>query len=135
MVGPRAGEHRPRVLTLGHRSVLLAARDDTRTAHEVRAGYAAAVGQLNLEERPVVDVPSAAGRAEDLAEQVAQAVKSGVRAVLVHNDQDAIQLPPLPPLHGLGVPDDVAPISYDDVYASLSDPPLTAVAPPWAQRP
>ncbi|MFD0428907.1 substrate-binding domain-containing protein [Streptomyces zhihengii] len=41
-----------------------------------------------------------------------------MRAVLVHNDQDAIQLPPLLRAHGLTVPEDMALISYDDVYAS-----------------
>ncbi|MGW8991944.1 substrate-binding domain-containing protein [Streptomyces zhihengii] len=120
---------------LGHTSVLLAARSDTRTAHEVRAGYAAAVGHLGLAELPVIDVPSPAGPRSpgddgDLAARIAEAARSGVRAVLVHNDQDAIQLPPLLRAHGLTVPEDMALISYDDVYASLSEPPLTAVAPP-----
>jgi DNA-binding LacI/PurR family transcriptional regulator len=124
-----------RLAETGHRSALLAARSDTRTAHEVRAGYAAAVHHLGLEELPVIDVPSpgttrSPGDDRDLAARIADAARSGVRAVLVHNDQDAIQLPPLLRAHGLGVPQDMALISYDDVYASLSDPPLTAVAPP-----
>lgn len=124
-----------RLARLGHESVLLAARTDTRTAHEVRAGYAAAVEHLGLAELPVIDVPSPAasrspGEDGDLAARIAEAARSGVRAVLVHNDQDAIQLPPLLRTHGLTVPEDIALISYDDVYASLSEPPLTAVAPP-----
>ncbi|MCT7356360.1 substrate-binding domain-containing protein, partial [Streptomyces sp. 15-116A] len=120
---------------LGHESVLLAARSDTRTAHEVRAGYADGVRQLGLTDLPVIDVPSPAGaRSPDddaeLADRIAEAARSGVRAVLVHNDQDAIQLPPLLRPHGLTVPEDLALISYDDVFAALSEPPLTAVAPP-----
>ncbi|QKW09769.1 DeoR/GlpR family transcriptional regulator [Streptomyces sp. NA04227] len=115
---------------LGHRSVLLAARDDTRTAHEVRAGYAEAVKLLGLTELPVVDVPRAGGGAAAVAEQIAAAARAGARAVLVHNDQDAIQLPPLLRTFGLGVPEDMALISYDDTFAALSAPPLTAVAPP-----
>ncbi|MEU1707642.1 substrate-binding domain-containing protein [Streptomyces sp. NPDC005706] len=124
-----------RLSDLGHRSVLLAARRDTWTAHEVRAGYAEAVRYLALDELPVIDVPNTTdpGSAVDLGEvaaQIAGAVASGVRAVLVHNDQDAIQLPGLLRSHGLSVPHDLALLSYDDVYAALSDPPLTAVAPP-----
>jgi DNA-binding LacI/PurR family transcriptional regulator len=124
-----------RLSDLGHRSVLLAARSDTRTAHEVRAGYAQAVQHLGLKELPVMDVPSpadsrAAGDHAEMAARIAEVAASGVRAVLVHNDQDAIQLPPLLRGHGLSVPQDLALLAYDDVYASLSDPPLTAVAPP-----
>ncbi|MFI9819284.1 LacI family DNA-binding transcriptional regulator [Streptomyces sp. NPDC052013] len=120
---------------LGHEAVLLAARADTRTANEVRAGYAEAVRQLGLAELPVIDVPSPAGARSpgddaELAGRIAEAARSGVRAVLVHNDQDAIQLPPLLRPHGLSVPEDLALISYDDVFAALSEPPLTAVAPP-----
>ncbi|MEU3841820.1 substrate-binding domain-containing protein [Streptomyces sp. NPDC028635] len=123
-----------RLAERGHTSVLLAARSDTRTAHEVRAGYAMAVEGLGLARLPVIDVPTPAahpaGVHQELAARIAEAAASGVRAVLVHNDQDAIQLPPLLRAHGLTVPDDLALVSYDDVYANLSDPPLTAVAPP-----
>ncbi|AJE81357.1 MULTISPECIES: LacI family DNA-binding transcriptional regulator [Streptomyces] len=120
---------------LGHRSVLLAARDDTRTAYEVRAGYAQAVEQLGLRGAPVIDMPSAADPRsavdrQQVAARIAEAAASGARALLVHNDQDAIQLPPLLRSFGLSVPEDMALISYDDVFASLSAPPLTAVAPP-----
>ncbi|WP_307717965.1 LacI family DNA-binding transcriptional regulator [Streptomyces sp. V4I23] len=124
-----------RLSELGHGSVLLAARSDTRTAHEVRAGYTAAAHHLGLAELPVIDVdsPSTISSPEsvhDLTARIAEAARSGVRAVLVHNDQDAIQLPPLLRMHGLSVPEDIALLAYDDVYAALCDPPLTAVAPP-----
>ncbi|MER8184752.1 substrate-binding domain-containing protein [Kitasatospora sp. NPDC094015] len=137
-----ASDHRHGVLLalrhlagLGHRTVLLAARGDTWTAHQVRTGYAEAVRLLGLEAQPVVDMqrpgaPLAAPDPEWVADRIADAVGSGVRAVLVHNDQDAIQLPPLLRVRGLRVPDDVALISYDDVFAALAAPPLTAVAPP-----
>jgi DNA-binding LacI/PurR family transcriptional regulator len=115
---------------LGHRSVLLAARDDTWTAHRVRLGYTEGTRMLGLEQRPVVDIRRPGLDAEEVAAAIAAAVADGVRAVLVHNDQDAIQLPPLLRAHGLTVPDDLALISYDDVFAALAAPPLTAVAPP-----
>ncbi|MFF0392339.1 substrate-binding domain-containing protein [Kitasatospora sp. NPDC004615] len=121
--------------TLGHDTVLLAARADTWTAHQVRTGYAEAGPLLGLRTRPVIDMhrpgtPAGVPDPEWVAQQIAEAVADGVRAVLVHNDQDAIQLPPLLRIRGLRVPEDVALISYDDVFAALAAPPLTAVAPP-----
>ncbi|MBO1413644.1 LacI family DNA-binding transcriptional regulator [Streptomyces sp. FH025] len=118
---------------LGHRKVLLAARDDSWTAREVRAGYERAARLLGLEVLPVLDTLDATGRPADpepLAGRIAEAAADGVRAVLVHNDQDAIQLPPLLRSHGLTVPEGLALIAYDDVFSALADPPLTAVAPP-----
>ncbi|MEU6879065.1 substrate-binding domain-containing protein [Streptomyces sp. NPDC046712] len=116
--------------SFGHRSVLLAARDDSWTAYQVRSGYEEATRLLGLEPQPVIDIDRPGGDMEDVATQIAEAVEGGVRAVLVHNDQAAIQLVPLLRARGLRVPDDLALISYDDVFAALAAPALTAVAPP-----
>ncbi|MBD0676283.1 substrate-binding domain-containing protein, partial [Streptomyces sp. CBMA156] len=118
------------LVSLGHGSVLLAAREDTWTAHRVRTGYAEGTALLGLEPQPVIDIRRPGVDSEAVAERIAEAAARGVRAVLVHNDQDAIQLPPLLRARGLQVPDDVALIAYDDVFAALAAPPLTAVAPP-----
>ncbi|MGK4578788.1 substrate-binding domain-containing protein [Kitasatospora sp. HPMI-4] len=115
---------------LGHESVVLAAREDTWTAHQVRAGYADGIRLLGLKPRPVVDIHRPGLDSEAIATRIAEAVGQGVRAVLVHNDQEAIQLAPLLRARGLRAPDDLALISYDDVFAALAAPPLTAVAPP-----
>ncbi|WP_328946270.1 substrate-binding domain-containing protein [Streptomyces sp. NBC_00250] len=116
--------------TLGHSSVLLAARTDSWTAHQVRAGYEECVHRLGLEPQPVIDIRRPGADSDAVAAQIAEAAAAGVRAVLVHNDRDAIQLAPLLRARGLEVPDDVALISYDDVFAALAAPPLTAVSPP-----
>lgn len=115
---------------LGHTSVVLAARADSWTAHAVRAGYAAAMPLLGLTPRPVIDVPDRGTDLTGVAAEIASEVAAGARAVLVHNDRAAIALPPLLRAHGLRVPEDVALVSYDDVFAGLAAPPLTAVAPP-----
>ena len=115
---------------LGHTAVALAARADSWTAHAVRAGYAAAAPLLGLAARPVIDVPDRGTDLSAVAAAIAGEVEAGVRAVLVHNDRAAIALPPLLRSYGLRVPDDVALVSYDDVFAGLAAPPLTAVAPP-----
>ncbi|WP_328296518.1 LacI family transcriptional regulator [Streptomyces sp. NBC_00435] len=118
---------------LGHGSVLLAARSDSWTAAEVRAGYAEGMRLLGMEPLPVLDTLGPDGAVADpggLARRIADAAADGVRAVLVHSDQDAIRLPPLLRVLGLRVPADVALIAYDDMFAALAAPPLTAVAPP-----
>lgn len=118
-----------RLSSLGHGSVLLAAREDSWTALQVRTGYEEATGLLGLDPQPVVDIHPG-GDMEPVAARIAEAVAGGVRGVLVHNDQSALQLVPLLRARGLRVPDDMALISYDDVFAALAAPPLTAVAPP-----
>ncbi|MFE0462968.1 substrate-binding domain-containing protein [Kitasatospora sp. NPDC058965] len=114
----------------GHAAVALAARTDTWTAQRVRSGYAEGCALLGLPARPVIDLPGTPAGSGAVVEQVAAAVDGGTRALLVHNDQDAIQLLPLLRARGLTVPEDLAVISYDDVFAALGAPPLTAVAPP-----
>ncbi|MCC9305997.1 LacI family transcriptional regulator [Kitasatospora sp. RB6PN24] len=116
--------------SLGHESVALAARLDSWTAGQVRAGYEEGVRLLGLRPYPVIDVARPGIDAEGLAARIAAAVGQGVRAFLIHNDQEAIQLAPLLRARGLRAPDDLALISYDDVFAALASPPLTAVAPP-----
>ncbi|WP_199199052.1 substrate-binding domain-containing protein [Amycolatopsis sp. CA-128772] len=117
-------------LALGHTSVMLAARRDTWTALQVRAGYCAAVRELGLTSSPLIDIEHPGRDAEAVADRIRGNVAEGVRAALVHNDQDAIQLMPLLRARGVRVPDDLDLISYDDVFAALSAPALTAVAPP-----
>lgn len=80
---------------LGHDTVALAARRDTWTALQVRGGYAEGCETLGLRPRPVIDIEDPATAPESVARQLAEAVDQGVRAALVHNDQDAIQLPAL----------------------------------------
>ncbi|MFF7454634.1 substrate-binding domain-containing protein [Kitasatospora sp. NPDC008115] len=135
-----ASDHRHGVLSalrhlagLGHGSVLLAARGDSWTAAEVRAGYLEGTRLLGLPALPALDTLGPGNVPADpelLVTRIAEAVRSGTRAVLVHNDQDALRLPPLLRAQGLTVPGDVALVAYDDVFAALAAPPLTAVAPP-----
>ncbi|WP_435281713.1 substrate-binding domain-containing protein [Streptomyces koelreuteriae] len=115
---------------LGHARVALAARKDTWTALQVRGAYAEGCVLLGLPAEPVIDIDEPAAHAEDIARQIVEAVESGVRGVLVHNDQDALQLSPMLRDKGLRIPEDIALVSYDDVVAALGAPPLTAVSPP-----
>ncbi|MFB7355855.1 substrate-binding domain-containing protein [Streptomyces gardneri] len=115
---------------LGHERIALVARRDTWTALKVRSGYTEGCALLGLPVEPMIDIVDPAAASEVVAQKIVEAAGNGVRGVLVHNDQDALQLPPLLRDKGLRVPEDVALISYDDVFAALGAPPLTAVAPP-----
>ncbi|WP_328296519.1 substrate-binding domain-containing protein [Streptomyces sp. NBC_00435] len=116
--------------SLGRRRIALVARRDTYTAHQVRTGYTDGCALLGLTAEPVIDSGSPHVETEAIADQVAQLPARGIDAVLVHNDQDAIQLLPLLRARGVKVPGDLSVVSYDDVFAALGAPPLTAVAPP-----
>ncbi|GAA1896683.1 substrate-binding domain-containing protein [Streptomyces durmitorensis] len=118
---------------LGHERIALVARVESPNTPLIREGYAAACAALGLPTGPEHHIGSADEPApfeEQLAELV-RAVEAGeVRAALVHNDLDAVTLVGLLQARGLGVPDDLAIVTYDDEVAELSDVPLTAVAPP-----
>ncbi|MGW4652234.1 substrate-binding domain-containing protein [Kitasatospora sp. NPDC004289] len=116
--------------SLSHRRIALAARGDTRTADEVRRGYTEGCALLGLAPAPVVGSGPLATELGRAATELADLCAAGATAAVVHNDQDALRLLPLLWARGLRVPDDLAVVSYDDVFADLCDPPLTAVAPP-----
>ncbi|MFH9611331.1 substrate-binding domain-containing protein [Streptomyces sp. NPDC017448] len=132
-----SSDHRHGVLTalrhlssLERRRVALVARCDTWTAHRVREGYLDGCELLGLTAEPVIDSVGPQADPETVADQIVRARDRGIDAVLIHNDQDAIQLLPILRNRGLRVPEDLSVISYDDVFAALGAPPLTAVAPP-----
>lgn len=70
------------------------------------------------------------GRALEVLERCRE---TGTTAVLVHSDPDAIALARSAADHGVGVPADLALVSYDDEEAHLGRPPLTAVRPAKGQ--
>ncbi|NED13065.1 substrate-binding domain-containing protein [Streptomyces sp. SID9124] len=116
--------------SLGRRHVALVARHDTWTAHQVRSGYTQGCALLGLTAESVIDGVGPQVDAEAVADQVVRLREHGTNAVVIHNDQDAIQLLPVLRSRGIRVPEDLSVISYDDVFAALGAPPLTAVAPP-----
>ncbi|MEU1369105.1 substrate-binding domain-containing protein [Streptomyces sp. NPDC005803] len=116
--------------SLGRSHVALVARRDTWTAHQVRSGYVGGCELLGLTAESVIDGVGPQMDAEAVADQTIRLTERGVDAVLIHNDQDAIQLLPILRARGLRVPEDLSVISYDDIFAALGAPSLTAVAPP-----
>ncbi|WP_372349228.1 substrate-binding domain-containing protein [Streptomyces sp. KL116D] len=125
---------------LGHRRIVLAARDDSPTARAVRAAFAEIAAA-----HPDVDAwataLSAPGAAPDPeAESAEQPIElasllaeSGATAALLHGDVDALMLVQSLRDAGVRVPEDCSAIAYDDVVAGLGSTPLTAVSPPKAE--
>ncbi|MFJ6630035.1 substrate-binding domain-containing protein [Streptomyces sp. NPDC091376] len=116
---------------LGHRSIAALLQDGPHTAG-ITAGYLASVQSLGLETVP--GSPSVRTPGAEFDESVRYLVEAverhGVTAALVHSDEDAIVLVPRLQARGIGVPEDLALIAYDDEVAALADVPLTAIAPP-----
>ncbi|MEU8317650.1 substrate-binding domain-containing protein [Nonomuraea sp. NPDC048881] len=115
---------------LGHRRLAMVSRDSP-TAPRVRHGFLAAVRDLGLAEPVHLDVAQEGPSREQVADVVA-AIRGGVTAMLVHNDEDTLLLVQHLRTAGVRIPEEVSLVAYDDEVAALSDPPLTAVAPPKA---
>ncbi|MBP2471730.1 DNA-binding LacI/PurR family transcriptional regulator [Crossiella equi] len=118
---------------LGHRRVVLAARDDSPTARALRGAFAEiAEATPSIEATSVllsaVDAgPDASAPGPDL---VGALTGIGATAAVLHGDVDALLLVQQLADDGIRVPEDVSVIAYDDVVAALGSTPLTAVAPP-----
>ncbi len=127
------------LISLGHKRIVLAARDDSPTARAVRAAFAEiAASRPEIEDRVVIlSAPDAGPDPEvppvgetPLAELVGE---RGFTAAVLHGDVDALMLVERLAEAGLQVPRDCSVVAYDDVVAALGSTPLTAVAPPKAE--
>ncbi|GLY37539.1 LacI family transcriptional regulator [Amycolatopsis sp. NBRC 101858] len=123
---------------LGHRRLVLAARDDSPTARALRAAFAEiCAAHADVEDAVVVlsapDAgadPTAAADGPSLADVVRE---RGATGVVMHGDVDALMLVRQLGEAGIAVPRDCSAVAYDDVVAALGSPPLTAVAPAKAE--
>ncbi|MGW0708399.1 LacI family DNA-binding transcriptional regulator [Streptomyces sp. NPDC002643] len=121
---------------LGHRRIVLAARDDSPTARVIRDEFAAQTAARGLDDgcRTILssrtagpDASAADPRSADLVEAVRATEAS---AVLIHSDRDALVLVQRLQAAGVEVPGRCSVVAYNDVVADLGPVPLTAVAPP-----
>lgn len=106
---------------LGHRRIVLAARDDSPTARVLRRAFEEI--SADLEDAVTVRSSPDTGLVGVLAERRAT-------AAVLHGDEDALMLVQQLMHAGIEVPRMCSVVSYDDVVASLGSIPLTAVAPP-----
>ncbi|MEU1040754.1 substrate-binding domain-containing protein [Streptomyces sp. NPDC005551] len=122
---------------LGHRRIVLAARDDSPTARALRAAFAGIVAARPGIEDSVV-VLSAKDAGADSAEAVPRSLAAllrerGATGAVLHGDVDALMLVQQLNDSGVRVPEDCSVVAYDDVVAALGSTPLTAVSPPKSE--
>lgn len=135
------------LVSLGHRRIVLAARNDSPTARSIRAAFAEiAAARPEVEDWSVMlsspnagpDSGSQAGSpppaAPDAppADLAALLRERGVTGAVLHGDEDALMLVQRLAETGVRVPQDCSVVAYDDVVSALGSTPLTAVAPPRA---
>ncbi|WP_410654322.1 substrate-binding domain-containing protein [Amycolatopsis sp. lyj-112] len=127
------------LISLGHKRIVLAARDDSPTARALRAAFAEIVASRpEIEEHAVLLSAPDAGPDQDVpAEEqpeLAELVRErGFTGAVLHGDVDALMLVERLAEAGLQVPRDCSVVAYDDVVAALGSTPLTAIAPPKAE--
>jgi DNA-binding LacI/PurR family transcriptional regulator len=119
----------------GHRRVALMVSDSV-TAGQLRRGWGAACEELGM---PIEGTPDATIRVYSdpgwrpaLDAFIEQMRASAATAVLVHPDDDALELVGRCGELGIRVPEDLSVISYNDEVASLASPAITAMSPPKA---
>ncbi|MFG3527525.1 substrate-binding domain-containing protein [Streptomyces sp. NPDC047917] len=140
------------LVSLGHRRIVLAARDDSPTARSIRTAFAEiAAARPEVAQWSVVlsspqavpgrDAPApaeprgpaGAGDSPAVLDLAALLRERGVTGAVLHGDVDALMLVQRLAESGVEVPRDCSVVAYDDVVAALGSPPLTAVAPPKAE--
>ncbi|WP_181773645.1 substrate-binding domain-containing protein [Amycolatopsis pittospori] len=127
------------LVSLGHKRIVLAARDDSPTARALRAAFAEiASARREIEEMAVILSAPDAGPDQDTSPltetELADLVGGrGFTGAVLHGDVDALMLVERLAEAGFQVPRDCSVVAYDDVVAALGSTPLTAIAPPKAE--
>jgi len=120
---------------LGHRRIVLAARDDSPTARTLRTAFQEIVmARLEVDDWAVtLSAPDACADPNDPdpSPSVVELIRTmGATAAVMHSDVDALMLVQQLEEAGIRVPEDCSVVAYDDVVAPMGSTPLTAVAPP-----
>ncbi|MFF4068671.1 substrate-binding domain-containing protein [[Kitasatospora] papulosa] len=127
------------LVSLGHRRLVLAARNDSPTARSLRAAFAdIAAARPEVEDWSVVlsspnAGPGEPGSREEVPDLAALLRERGATGAVLHGDEDALMLVQRLAESGIRVPRDCSVVAYDDVVAALGSTALTAVAPPRAE--
>ena len=120
----------------GHRRVGLILSEGSPTSAHLAQGWFRACEELDLPSDFVVrrgvslHVP---GHRRIIEGVLDRCRRSGVTALIVHSDPDAISVAQYLTERGVAIPDDIALVGYDDEVAHLAQPAITAVRPPKAR--
>jgi DNA-binding LacI/PurR family transcriptional regulator len=122
--------------TLGHRKVGLILSRHSPTSRKIAGGWQTACEELALTPADHFEQTLPDRTSPDFSDVVNatldSALATGVTALLVHSDPEAMAFVDLALTRGISVPDDLSIIAYDDEVAQLFTPALTAVSPPRA---
>lgn len=120
--------------SLGHRKVGLIISRESPTSRKITAGWQAACAELDLTPTDHFESMLPPRTSPDFSAVVdaalGTALATGVTALLVHSDPEAMAFVDLALNRGISVPDDLSVVAYDDEVAELFTPALTAVSPP-----
>jgi DNA-binding LacI/PurR family transcriptional regulator/predicted transcriptional regulator len=121
---------------LGHRRVGLILSRNSPTSRKIAAGWHEACTELGLETVAGFEPLLPDRRSPDFSSAVYATLDTvaatGLTALLVHSDPEAMAIVDLALSRGISVPDDLSIVAYDDEVAQLFTPALTAVSPPRA---
>jgi len=122
--------------SLGHRKVGLMLSRYSPTSRKIAAGWEAACIELGLTPSDHMEQILPDRRSPEFSSAVDatldMALRTGITALLVHSDPEAMAFVDLALTRGISIPDDLSIIAYDDEVAQLFTPALTAVNPPRA---
>jgi len=122
--------------SLGHRKVGLVLSRYSPTSRKIAAGWEAACIELGLTPSDHMEQVLPDRRSPEFSAAVDAtldtAMRTGITALLVHSDPEAMAFVDLALTRGISIPDDLSIIAYDDEVAQLFTPALTAVNPPRA---
>jgi GntR family transcriptional regulator, arabinose operon transcriptional repressor len=115
---------------LGHRRLGLVLRGGSPTSRPVEAGFLRATAELGVQVADQVAVPRTGWQPGQADPALRALVDGGATGVVCLGDREATMLVSAARRAGVGVPDRLAVVAYDDDIADLAEVPLTAVSPP-----
>jgi DNA-binding LacI/PurR family transcriptional regulator len=118
---------------LGHRRLGLVLRGGSPTSKPVESGFLRASADLGVEVVDQIPVPRTGWQPGQADPALRALVGGGATGVVCLGDREATMLVSAARRAGVGVPERLAVVAYDDDIADLADVPLTAVSPPKYQ--
>ncbi len=119
---------------LGHAKVGLVIARNSPTSRKITAGWQAACEELGLTADDHIETSLPDRGSSDFSNAVDaaldRALATGVTALLVHSDPEAMAFVDIALNRGISVPGDLSIIAYDDEVAQLFTPAMTAISPP-----
>jgi len=126
-IGVAAGIRR--LVSLGYERVVLVVTTSP-TSPALVQGFTGAASELGLGTGEYIEVSQPADLADEMPRIRELIAQEGTLAFIVHNDQTAVQLLTSLQVRGINAPVDYGIMAYEDSIGSMSDPALSAIAPP-----